>query len=131
MGTRALTAHSRSDVTVPMLRATRLAAYGALAVYTIYRTHVAGFDGLHLPVTSIMVTSIDTIPMIGASCPWISTLPLLPRERCTPVGIARCKNANYGRALNKRVSAITHAGACRYVSQAHDACAQAHGRLEW
>ena len=46
------------------------------------------------------------------------------------VSVTCCKNTYCGRALGDEFAAITYAGPCRYISQAHDAGAQAHDRLE-
>ena len=73
-------AQRRSEVTVPMLRAMTLAGW-TRSPSVPWMVTTSPISAAGMSVTSIMVTSMEMIPTMGASAPRIRTVPRLPSER--------------------------------------------------
>src|SRR5689334_13944120 len=100
-----------------------------LAVNAVYRANVAGLHRLNVGnVDHGYVHGNDSDDWGKLSSD--QNASLVAQGAVYPVGVASCKNADYRWALGNKFAAVADAGTCGDVSQAHDAGAQAHDRLE-
>src|SRR6202035_187602 len=100
-----------------------------IAIYAVYGTHVASLHRLDVgKVDHGYVHGDDSDDRGEFSADQDTTL--VTEGTMHAVRVTCCKNANYGRALGDKFAAVANTGACRDASQAHDASAETHDRLE-
>jgi len=97
-------------------------------VGTVDGDDVADFDAGDL-VTSIMVTSMETMPMMGRVFRARARSRGCCQAKVYAVAVAGGENGDYGGTLGSEFCAVAHVGAAGNPAQANDAGAQAHYRF--
>ena len=100
-----------------------------LAVNAVYRANVTGLHPLNVSnVDHGYVHGDDSNDRGKLSAN--QNASLVAQGAVYPIGVACRKNPDHRWALGNKFAAVADAGTCGDVSQAHDAGAQAHDRLE-